>query len=126
MRKAAWLLTLWLAVTVSAADRPGWLGLSFSLHRSEKNAFLRLCAVAPRGPAARANLRKGDLITHINGQPLAFTDERAALLHFGKVKPQARLKLRVSRGTQAFDATVVAASMSDAQYRVHRLNLGAR
>lgn len=115
------------AVAAMAADRPGWLGLSFSLHRGGSDAaFLQLCAVAPNGPAARAGLRARDLITHIDGKRVAFANDAAALHHFARLEPHQRIRLRVARGTRSFDVTVVARPMTDDQYGLWLLQRGGR
>ena len=110
IRKAALALLLSFAVAAAAGNRP-WFGLSFSFHRTDKSGtYLRLCAVAPNGPAAKAGLKAGDLITHIGGTRITFADHDAALRHFAAIKPNDRVKLRVARGAQVFDAVVIVAS----------------
>jgi S1-C subfamily serine protease len=110
IRKTACTLLLVATFAAMAAERRPYFGLSFSFHRTETSGtFLRLCAVAPNGPAARAGLKAGDLITHIAGKRLAFADHDAALRHFATIKPNDRVKLRVARGAQVFDAVVVIA-----------------
>ena len=101
------MATLLLAMTATAGERPGWFGMSVSFHAGGDARWLRLCAVAHGGPAARAGLTEGDLLTHVNGRRIAFNNVRAALEHLATYRVGSRVKFRVARGTRTFDVTVV-------------------
>ena len=60
--------------------------------------------VTPGGPAAKAGLRTGDVITKINGQPATSTIELQELTL--TMKPGATVQLEYSRGGQSATATV--------------------
>ncbi|HYI07817.1 MAG TPA: PDZ domain-containing protein [Thermoanaerobaculia bacterium] len=117
------LLLLLLASIASAAPRPNWIGLSFNYRLEENSRWLQLCAVAPDGPAARAGLQRGDLITHIAGKPIALPDARAVIEYFAKANR--RVKLRVARGPRTFDTFLTPVPMNDTQYRTYQQNVAA-
>jgi C-terminal processing protease CtpA/Prc len=96
-----------LAMPAMSAERPGWFGMSVSYHVDGQSRWLRLCAVAPNGPAARAGLKEGDLLTHVNGKRIAFPNVRTALEHLATHRAGHRVRLRVARGTRTFDVTIV-------------------
>ena len=60
--------------------------------------------VVPGGPAAKAGLRAGDVITKINGQPATSTVQLQELML--TMKPGATVQLEYSRGGQSATATV--------------------
>jgi putative serine protease PepD len=60
--------------------------------------------VTPGGPAAKAGLRTGDVITKINGQPATSTVQLQELTL--TMKPGATVQLEYSRGGQSATATV--------------------
>jgi putative serine protease PepD len=60
--------------------------------------------VTPGGPAAKAGLRTGDVITKINGQPVTSTVQLQELTL--TMKPGATVQLEYSRGGQSATATV--------------------
>jgi len=60
--------------------------------------------VSEDGPAAKAGIREGDLITAAAGKPLADADELHAVLD--AVKPGAALSLTVLRGSEQRDVSV--------------------
>jgi C-terminal processing protease CtpA/Prc len=112
-----------LATIASAAPRPNWIGLSFNYRIGEKSRWLQLCAVAPDGPAARAGLQRGDLITHIGGKPVALPNARAVIEYFAGANR--RVKLRVARGPSTFDTYLTPVPMNETQLRTYQQNLAA-
>ncbi len=71
----------------------GWLGLevrqlnaSVALaNGAEPNNAVVVTGTAPEGPAAQAGLKTGDIITHINGQPVG--DGNAAMNFVASIRP---------------------------------------
>lgn len=61
-------------------------------------------------------MKSQDVITRIDGKPVAFTSDAEVLQFFGSLKPQQKLKFTVRRTTGEKVVTVVAAPMSDAMY----------
>jgi serine protease DegS len=52
-------------------------------------------------PAARAGLRVGDLITHLNGQPV--TSDQEAMNRIASMAPGSTVKIRVQRGSEELE-----------------------
>lgn len=91
----------------------GWIGVepqdvtpeiaeSFGLSR--KDGAL-IAAVVQGGPADRAGLRPGDILTSVNGQPIL--DTTALLNSIAQLKPGAEAKVTVSRKGKAVELTIV-------------------
>ncbi|WP_199032564.1 Do family serine endopeptidase [Ralstonia sp. ASV6] len=91
----------------------GWIGVepqdvtpeiaeSFSLSR--KDGAL-IAAVVQGGPADRAGLRPGDILTSVNGEPIS--DTTALLNSIAQLKPGAEAKVAVSRKGKAVELTIV-------------------
>ena len=84
---------------------------------------MQLCGLAPDGPAARAGLRYGDQITHIDGKAVAFADETAVLRHFAGLRPHRKVNLRIARGERTLHAVLVPLPMTGEQIRAFHRNL---
>jgi membrane-associated protease RseP (regulator of RpoE activity) len=69
------------------------------------SAYPEVSRVEEDGPAARAGLRAGDILTHIDGIPLTTED---AGVRFGQVAPGDTVVFRYERNAQAGEAVVVA------------------
>lgn len=87
-------LTALLFATPALAAPSGFLGVYMTEDRPQQGGAL-VEEVAPDSPAAKAGLRKGDLIKSCNGQDTATTAAFVALL--GKANPGDALTLRVER-----------------------------
>ena len=83
----------------------GWLGVSVEQQERRSGTVLQVQAVAPEGPAARAGLRPGDLITHIDGQPIS--DVRVTMMEVALLRPGERLDLTVRRDGRSVDLQAV-------------------
>jgi serine peptidase DegS len=89
--------------------RRGWLGVSSEeVPRAaaaalgiDPPAALRISSVDPHGPAATAGLRRDDLVTHLNGQPIMNAQE--ALNRVAAMAPGALLGIRARRGAALLD-----------------------
>ncbi len=94
--------------------RRGWLGVtSEDLPRAQAAALgidppaaLRISEVVPDGPAALVGLRRDDLVTHLNGQPILNGQE--ALNRVAAMAPGSLLNIQARRGAQrlTFKATL--------------------
>ena len=97
----------------------GWLGLEpDDLTRAERdllglesNRGILLYEVYEDGPAARANLRPGDVILEINGEPIQ--SQRQALLIVAGTQPGETVELRVWRDGNEYQTSVVAGERPD-------------
>ena len=101
IRRTSLLITVLVSTSILAGNPPprAWVGFGFTHHasNSEKPGWLHVLRVAADGPAQRAGIRVHDIITAIDGKPIAFANDVAALDHFAKVKVGAKLRLRVTR-----------------------------
>jgi serine peptidase DegS len=92
----------------------GWLGVSSGelVPRSAaasmglgNAAALLIEGVDAQGPAARAGLQPGDLVTHLNGQPIASAQD--ALNRVAAMPPGATLAIRGRRGAKVLELKAV-------------------
>lgn len=84
----------------------GWLGVSVEPIRLETGGQALAIAVVERGsPAARAGLEPGDLITHIDGEPVR--DGRLTMHRIALLKPGESVEISLQRGRQSMDLTAV-------------------
>ena len=60
--------------------------------------------VTAKGPAAQAGLKSGDVVTKMNGQPVA--DSAALRLQVSQTDPGTTIPLTVRRGTSSLDLNV--------------------
>ncbi len=87
----------------------GWLGIEIQTLSPElaesfgipDTSGLIIAGVLPEGPAARAQLQPGDVITHINGQKIE--DARFALNLIAQTVPGSTIKLRGIRNGRAIE-----------------------
>jgi S1-C subfamily serine protease len=89
--------------------KPGWFGFGITLHESQPPRaakWLYVRAVDAEGPAAVAGLRIGDVITAIDGKPVAFATNADVLRFFDQAKPGARLTFSVVRQQKAFTISI--------------------
>jgi serine protease Do len=82
----------------------GWLGVTVD-NSSHRHAGAAIAEVNKGGPAARAGLRAGDLVTAINGEPVGSTRELVRAV--SAVNPGTVARLRVRRGNQTMELAVV-------------------
>ncbi|MCC7427419.1 MAG: S41 family peptidase [Alphaproteobacteria bacterium] len=81
----------------------GGLGIEVT----QENGLIRVIAPIDDTPAARAGVRPGDLITHINGQPVVGLSLNEAVERM-RGPPRTEIKVTIRRGTQApFDMAII-------------------
>jgi serine protease Do len=90
-------------LTKGHVDR-GWLGVVVDTS-TRRRAGAAIAEVNKGGPAARAGLRAGDLVTSINGERVESTRELVRAV--SAVNPGAVARLRVRRGNQTVEVAVV-------------------
>jgi S1-C subfamily serine protease len=117
------LLVVALLANTSAAGCPGWLGLGFLYHlptRTHTDGWIYVQRLAPRGPAERAGLFPGDVITAIDGHPIRYVDELSLLQRLSRISGGAVVRLTFRRGIQTGAASVTASVASKAQCEAWR------
>lgn len=72
--------------------------------RQEQGRGVRIVDVAAGGPADRARLRIGDLITAIDGQAIGSMADLGAIVE--QAQPEQRLAIAIQRGEQSLDVSV--------------------
>ena len=85
----------------------GWLGLQLQSSAGPR-APLQLSGVDPESPAARARLRPADVITHLDGRPVA--DAFGLRLRLARKSPGDPVRLSVRRHNRAMHVAVRLAS----------------
>lgn len=83
----------------------GWFGVSVVEAQAKRGAGLLVLGVAPDGPAARAGLKTGDIITHFDKQPI--DNVRLSMRTVSRLRPGDRLSITVERQTSVLDLDAV-------------------
>lgn len=97
----------WLGVLIQEVNKD--LAESFGLERA---AGALVAQIVPDSPAAKSDLKSGDIITHFDGRPIYLSSD---LPHeVGGVKPGAKVTLDVVRNGKAKKVTVQIGAMPDA------------
>jgi len=92
-----------------------WFGVSFIWSEvAPTTQMLHVRHVARGGPAERAGIRAGDLISTINGNRVDFGDELEFLLFIAARKPGERLQLTLIREGRALTVVVTLAQLAEA------------
>jgi len=87
------------------AVRAPWLGFDLvDIDRRRRVAAVAIAGVAADGPAARAGLRPGDLVTELEGQPVTSRAELNARL--AERKPGDRIRLTTVRDNRYSEVTL--------------------
>jgi C-terminal processing protease CtpA/Prc len=90
---------------------PGWLGFGFELrHDSQKavKTWLYVRKLVAGGPAEKAGLRLQDVIIKINGKPIGFTSDTAALDFFASRTAGEKILLNIVRASGPLQIAVIA------------------
>lgn len=88
----------------------GWLGVSvkplgIALDEDENIRALEVVDVAGNSPAQKAGVMPGDLITHINGEPVR--DGRLAMHRIALLRPGDSVDIALLRGQQSLELTAI-------------------
>jgi serine protease DegS len=95
----------------------GWLGVQVeqlanpSAQAPGQQLLVR--AVAPEGPAERAGLRSGDIITHFDDEPI--DDVRLSMYEVSLLRPGDRLSITVLRDGEVEDLSAIIGTQPEAQ-----------
>jgi S1-C subfamily serine protease len=100
-----------------------WLGMGFTWQSASEQRFLHVRKVTPDGPASRAGVLPGDIITTINGQRVDIGDELDLLLFLAERKPGDRLKMAVTRAGERRNLVVVVGTAPEASRDAWTRNL---
>ncbi|MBX7071583.1 MAG: PDZ domain-containing protein [Pirellulales bacterium] len=87
----------------AASESRAYLGVMAD-DRQEQGRGVRIVDVAAGGPADRARLRIGDLITAIDGQAIGSMADLGAIVE--QAQPEQRLAIAIQRGEQSLDVSV--------------------
>ena len=95
----------------------GWLGVSvepIGVRRTDGKTgqALMVVEVAPNSPALKAGVLPGDLITHINGEPVK--DGRLTMHHIALLRPGDSVDIALLRGEQSLELRAVVGVLSQA------------
>jgi serine protease DegS len=93
----------------------GWLGVSVEPVAASQNGgtggrALAVIGVAANSPAAKAGVLPGDLITHINGEPVQ--DGRLTMHRIALLRPGDSLDIALRRGQQSMELRAVVGVLS--------------
>lgn len=89
----------------------GWLGVSVqplpmrTKDDGRVSQVLGVLGVSPESPAARANIQRGDIITHINGEPV--TDGRLTMHRIALLRPGDHIDITLLRDGKTIDTNTV-------------------
>lgn len=111
-------LMLALVTVLMAGNAPGaeekrpWMGMSVRVvQETSRGRFLHVERTTPGGPADRAGIRPGDIVTRINNSSLRHMDDLEFLLFVGERKPGERVKLDVIRNGTPLNLTLTVGVM---------------
>ena len=78
----------------------GWMGLEVQtvFTPGTQRQSLRVTGIHPRGPAAKAGINEGDIITHIDMQPVM--DGRATMHQIALLRPGDAVEINLRRKEQ--------------------------
>jgi S1-C subfamily serine protease len=92
-----------LLTPLPASELPrGYLGIRISADLSAK--AIHISDVEKGGPAAKAGLKDGDLITHLGGDPVGEVQEFIQTI--GDTKPGTKITLKIQRNGKAEEIAV--------------------
>lgn len=98
----------WLGVTIQDVSRE--LAESFGIKQAHGAAITE---ILPNGPAAKADLKVGDVITDFDGRPISLSSDLPPLV--GQTAPGTRAKLGVVRNGQARSVSIIIGDLPEEQ-----------
>lgn len=108
LRRLLAVAALLLLAAATPAPQQGWLGMGFTMHSSDSGRWLFVRRLFSDGPAEAGGLRVYDLITKIDGQPVAFRDDAEAVRYFQRIRPGQTLSFDVRRSNTSLKLKVTA------------------
>jgi S1-C subfamily serine protease len=117
-RHAFGMILMILLAGAAGAENPGettaWFGMGMQPATSPAGErFLHVLRTTPSGPADRAGLRAGDIITKIGNASLQHMDDLDLLLFLAHHKPGDRLPVRYVRDGKRVDTVLTVGKMSE-------------
>ena len=112
------LLMLALLSNSQASACLGWLGLGFRYQppaHGHADGWIYVQRLAPAGPAERAGLLAGDVITSIDGQPIRYVDELSLLQRLSRISGGTVVHLNIRRGARTAAVNITASTASKEQ-----------
>lgn len=88
----------WLGIEVKGLDPQDQLAL-------DNKTGVQVMGVLPTGPAAKAGIRKGDIILSINGEQVINSNQLIA--YVGRQKPNTEVPAEIQRGDQKMSVVIV-------------------
>jgi serine protease DegS len=87
--------------------RRGWLGIAADwVMNNQSNKALIVIQVESGGPAEKAGIRQGDILTHMNGQPMV--NEGIVANQLANLQPGDKVTFRVFRDNTSIEITATA------------------
>ncbi|MFH2007004.1 MAG: redoxin domain-containing protein [bacterium] len=96
-----------LLVSTAPAQAAPWIGILMG----DGNGGVSVTRVMPTSPAATAGLKKGDVLTFVNGQPVR--SPKAVVAITGKSSPGQTLYLTIKRGGNVFNKQLKVGTVPD-------------
>ena len=118
--------SLWTSAVAAGQAKsaePPWVGMAVTWQETDGRRHLLVERVTPNGPASRAGVKPGDLVTHINDQRADFGDDLDFLLFVAERKPGERLRIRAIRHGQAKVLTMVLGTLPESGRAAWQRNL---
>ena len=110
-----------------SGPRGAMLGINIGGSEQARADGVEIMSVSPSGPAEAAGLRKGDLITAVDGKALRKTDDRSAgrqlVEHLRGVEPGQNVKLEYLRDGKKQTASVTTVAAEPPMMRIVREHL---
>ena len=111
----------------------GWLGLTlYPVEKMGRNSGALVSSLQPDGPAEKAGLNPGDVITHLDGEPadaVFFEEIPLIYMQFAEYSPGRKVKVRYLRGGESQETELVVGRMEKYladQQEVKKLGLTVR
>src|SRR3954454_8978641 len=109
---------LFMVLSSHSADCPGWLGLGFRYQPptpGHEQGWIYVQRLAPGGPAERAGVMPGDVITAIEGQPIRYADDVSLLQRLSRIVSGTPVHMTIRRGVRSVAAVIVPSTASKDQ-----------